>query len=317
LCLPLGCLQLEIPEELQVTCESDADCPTDYLCRELPGGKECIEAGVGSDQNPPEVFESSLSPALGKKGTLFTARFSTSEALASAEVFTTLGDGTDKHPFQRVGEAECSGTGESFSCVHVFTFEATETEVAGERPVIADLLDESANRNPDAILGTLALDFADPRIEVAALEPALLTGDTPATFTLTLSEEVPTPPSVTATREDDGAEGPAFVPQEDDGGISFSYEVAEEVRIEGVFELQVRTADAAGNELAETLVQTLRIDLTPPLITGHRISGDGVAGPGDVVEVHFTLVDATDIAVFPTLQVPVDAGTPPGFGVGV
>jgi subtilisin-like proprotein convertase family protein len=331
LCVIVSCLLLfvfaacgerEIPPEAQITCESDEDCPTGWICKEDSAGeKRCVRAS-GGDSNPPKIQgEAIIDPALGTAGTVFTICFSADEELESPPmVWVNTGQG--RKAAELYGSESvptiCDGKDWAFSYAA-----GIGQDLQGTRALTAGLVDLALNQAEGVALGSFELDFTPPEVTSINLDQTHASIAASINLDFVVSEELKAAPVILMQQTGEEA---AYewdhepTPMGPENSYSFTYSPTG-MEAEGTYGFTLHMEDRAGNiedrSLSEDLI--LILDFTAPILEDPVIAPDEVAGPGDLVEVTFAIPVGEAFSELPQLSIdapPSDGGSlvPPSFG---
>ena len=156
-----GCVEVAPPDDAQIQCTNNADCPNGWSCKaDAEGTSLCVDTtGTNADVDPPELAGAPLTtPALGTDGTRFTVCFSASENLSSDPVVNlNAGAGLIALEAAESKPEACTD--------HTYAYQWTasaDKAAAGTHPLTVTLFDEALNKADGLSLGTLSLDFAAP-----------------------------------------------------------------------------------------------------------------------------------------------------------
>ncbi len=133
----------KLPGGIDINCGANGECPDGWEC--TASTNRCRQ--IGSDS--PGVTSVDVSPAIGKKGTVFTVRLVTNKLLARPPVLSPLG-------FE-YSEADSDAA----SLTWVFHYTATGDEKEGPYRLVGELKDNAGNV-ASVPVGVLNLDFTPP-----------------------------------------------------------------------------------------------------------------------------------------------------------
>ena len=146
----LGCnVDLALPADARVRCESNADCPGAAVCKRNLGicvGRE------GDDGRAPAVIAVALSPAVATIGGELGLQLTVDEPLAIEPDVLLGGNGG----FVLKSRDASTNT-------YALTYAVRGTEVRGTQPVTARLVDEFGNETQE-VVANASLDFIAPRL---------------------------------------------------------------------------------------------------------------------------------------------------------
>ncbi len=292
----LGCaFDAELPVNVEIACESDADCPADAqgerFC-ELRLDPPACRYKENRDVELPELTETSLEPKQGMVGTILTATFTANEALMEDNLVVYLG--SESLTFTRDDEAD---TGEN---QYVFTYTVSGNENEGVQNAKAAIQDRGGNA-VEVDIGSVTLDFTTPVIgDVSLVHDRPLREGATGQVLFTVSESTTVEVSLGAWDEttDAGAvwSGTPMIADETVVAPSYGYTytaMGDEPEDDAALLVRIVVTDAAGNA-SETTLDFNRFDFTPPTIASFTLEDD-LFQPGDVVRafVNFTEPIAT------------------------
>jgi hypothetical protein len=246
-----GCAaDLGVPDEAQIACIFEADCPAGWTCNRNLG--KCVKTGNMDQTAPAFAGTPSVSPPVVTQGVTVRAVFDASEELAAPPEVAIDLRGT-LAPLAL--DLEASG-----GTHYEFTYYATGDEPETTCQVFATMLDRGGNKTAGALVGGVMFDFAPPEIATAvvAYGPPLespvtsvkraTTGGT-ISVTILATELLSTsePPSLTASSGNTTLEF-AIVPESVTAvGAVFQVEVPAGAA-EGLYFPLVILTDEAGNK---------------------------------------------------------------------
>ncbi|MBI5527157.1 MAG: hypothetical protein HY897_12550 [Deltaproteobacteria bacterium] len=187
---------LAVPDEAQLGCAAEADCPSGWTCNEKVG--RCVKTTNIDSTAPGLVSEVIVAPPVLKMAATATVSFEVSEDLSKPPV-VSVNAGTDR--LLSLDESASSGA------KYAFSYAAAGDEPQGvESPISIVLTDESGNESGKLSGKSLKFDFLAPSVQA---DKVLVTGspakkDGVVTVKFTVSEPLASDP-VVVLRDDVGA----------------------------------------------------------------------------------------------------------------
>ena len=182
-----SCFNDQVPAGVQIACDSNADCPSGYLCRTTIG--RCVPSD-SLDQTPPTLDGTpAIAPAVARAGVTLTVDFKVSEALAADPVVRIEG---------RQLALDEAGTDRA-ALAYRYATEVAGNEPQGQPvPVTVDLVDVSGNSAAGLSAGNAFFDFTPPSLVTASeVSPAVAAAGAEVQVSFVLSEALGADPVVT------------------------------------------------------------------------------------------------------------------------
>jgi hypothetical protein len=252
-----GCVSSALPDGAQISCESKAGCPPDYICAAVL--HRCVFDT--KDETPPGLEGTpEVSPKAGNADTTFSITIVADEALGRPPVVTARGGGRggdssddvtsiELPPFRRLSDFDGD---DGDRRTYRFEYAAQGNEPEGVAVIIVGLVDESGKES-ELTTDSFVLDFAAPRVIASSVESgALARAGTEVIVSLSFSESL-------IDAEDPIVFFPALFPETellflaptnpplDELTELFAY-VVTGTEIEGPRALHASLVDAAGNQ---------------------------------------------------------------------
>jgi len=299
---------LSLPDEVQIACGEGTRCPEGWMCR--PKAGRCVALGALDTEPPGLLGEPRITPPVGSHTTRFLVAFAVTESLALDPDVAVRERALDL--WEREGES------------YVYSYVPSGAEPEGAAPVTARLVDVAGNESEGLACGALVFDVTAPSVVAgsAVVEPEVAGAGTVVRIRFAVDEPLAVPPEV---RVGDGDPARPAETQPGDGSLLFEHMV-EPGGAEGEAAVTVRLEDEVGNVRPRTEVGVVRLDFTPPRLTGtptfERCDGRTLArvaandlwvglpacGEGEhAVTVHFTVSDRPGGGAWPAVSV---AGEP-------
>jgi hypothetical protein len=277
-CLLLGsCLvNLDLPEDAQVSCSAEAECPDGYTCNTTRG--LCIPDDIDDVLGPQVVSTTAPVPTVGNDDLPFTLSFTVDEALGRAPRVWLTSFGVDE-PLTVTSDGELT---------FVATYQASPDDEPGVHPLRVELEDLVGNVTQGPLGESLTFDFLAPHpvdgASTVAYLPNLLDPAYPKNPLLVIhgatlgtdvrvdvvTDEATTTASLAALDGDTAVPGLVFTWTSLPGfNATFFLDKEASTLVGGTFTLAVTLRDAAGNQ-ATTAVGELVVDIlepTPPSVT--------------------------------------------------
>jgi len=273
--------------EAQVTCGSDADCPSGFFCSQVLD--RCVARG-GADQTAPTIVGTpTITPSPARAGALVTVTFEVSEPLS-------------QDPDVRLaGAAEPLGSASHVGLVYTVEFTPPSSLGAGQKTVVASLVDLYGNETQSTNVGSFLLDLTAPAV-VASAFPAFARAGA-FSGTLTFDAPLGEPPSLTI------AGGPALAATEGPGANQWTFSrTLAGTEPAGPVDLLLVARDPAGNLLDVTLPGVTTFDFTAPTVAETVVGTPAVRG-GDTFLASVRFSEALGPAAPVFTLVPAGGGT--------
>lgn len=256
----LGCnAQLQIPDQVAITCSRSADCPSGLSCNTELG--RCIP-GRAEDTRAPTAQNALVVPGSVQSGTPFRLSFDVDEALLDPPAIS-LG----------VSEPGTFQLDPSASSDTHFEFDYAPTGVEapeGVAQITARLVDRAGNVAPSARVGELTIDNTPPQTVAASVSPNVVGAGGLLVVTVNLNEA--------PTRLNLSSDPPLSLGEPVQFGLSFSWTVpVGDGAMEGPYLFSLDAEDSAGNQSTGLAIGQATVDTTPPELTRLELGRDRVS----------------------------------------
>ncbi|MBI5527936.1 MAG: hypothetical protein HY897_16520 [Deltaproteobacteria bacterium] len=262
--VPVSCApELTVPQNAQLECERDSDCPSGYSCRQ--NVKLCSKGGgSGDDLDPPKVVKESIEirPTAAKKGTIINLQFEVNEELTAAPEVRLNTPGAK--PFKLATE-----DGQRYR----YTYTADGDESEKQVSIVATMTDKRGNEATDVLVGNVTFDFHFPTMTNAVVDPesGFVAVDKEMGYSVTFSE---TPKAVDITTDP-----PLDLDLAEADGNNYSWtHKAVKADEETTYTVTIATEDEAGNVGEnQTKLDTgnplprFTFDFTPPALDSKEV----------------------------------------------
>jgi hypothetical protein len=253
-----SCFDPTVPDGAKLTCASDAECPSGFVCADARG--VCVLQAALDETAPALDGAPILDPERGGLGEVFRLSFTVSEPLLEDPVVTVdIGQGSAEFVVDDdVTDRDALSYG--------YVYEASGAEVNGEpSPVTIRLVDASENPSADLSGGVITFDFTPPSFQGAVTISAELLGPGDAlavTFQATepLAAAVLRLVPLTVTGGDD-----VVLLELDEVGPGEHVYLVQGDEADGDYLLEGTLTDESGNIAENLFAGRVTIDVTAPL----------------------------------------------------
>jgi hypothetical protein len=276
-----GCLpSLEVSEEVQISCESDDQCPQPLVC--ATAVNLCVTPQRASEEGPNLDGPPTVTPPVANLDTSVRIAFEVSKKLSKdPEVVLDTG--------LRMAPATLDEDATTRSDLHYeYTYLVDGSEAAGSRNFLITLQDEVGNLAPGLSGGSVELDFSAPVLVAWSLNPRTVPAAGSVTLNLTFNEALATDPTVTLQNGDTQIAMQTTSSNDTDFELTYAPQSGDP---EGTYEVQVDAVDIAGNAMPTLILDPVQFDFTAPSIASSSVDPT-VVRPGEVVRVVVDLDEA-------------------------
>jgi hypothetical protein len=244
-----ACFSTALPDGARIQCDEDEDCPSQMQCT---GVKLCVSRSE-ADNDPPQVSDAEVSPALARADAEVVITFRVDETLLEPAVVL----------LRRNGERDLVAVPDEIDddeLTQRYVYRPNGQEAEASYVAVAELVDTSGNVSSEVALGGVTFDFVAPSPVNVTLAAAHVKSGDEIVLDFEVDEPVASLPDVVA-RPVSGQQLALVVAADGDRFVA-RYE-AQGIEAEVGYALAVTVADDAGNE-RETEVATVALDFTPP-----------------------------------------------------
>lgn len=149
-----GCFPAEPPEDLQIACKEDSDCPARYVCSKIAG--RCYPSDIIEQDKPPKLVGTpDIEPKTARAGVTLTVTLAANEPLLNDPVVTLNG--------RRLAVDETGTARANLAYRFAYKVAGAGTEPEGVAvPVTIELLDVKGNPSGKLPGGDAWFDFTPP-----------------------------------------------------------------------------------------------------------------------------------------------------------